>query len=379
MKKVVFVDSQSQGTFHEIFNLSFLLIMSQSYDHVEYIASPSSIENLKKKINDRSNISIKNVDFKSVFVPSGELSYHIFIRKLFGAFTILRCILKYRKKEKIILSSLNEFSTLYLNTVSKFCKVSIQIICHGELEYLLKEQIPLFKPLRWYKKMILMFFNHPINENISLLLLGKSIKNNLTQLFPNHQNKFSYINHPYFFQKRKITGYSLNKVLKIGIVGVADKDKGTDNFFILSEYLKEKIENRTVEMHLIGLHYYDKSQFPLVHFAAEKGQILSTEDFNKAIDNLDIIMFFYNKTMYRLTASGAIFDAINNRKRIICLDNDYCKSILEDNDVGIVCQNVMEMKVIIEDVISGKRNFGVTDYDFQQIQEQYNYQNIILN
>ena len=82
MKKVVFVDSQSQGTFHEIFNLSFLLIMSQSYDQVEYIASPSSIENLKKKINDRPDISIKNVDFKSVFVPRGELSYHIFIRKL---------------------------------------------------------------------------------------------------------------------------------------------------------------------------------------------------------------------------------------------------------------------------------------------------------
>ena len=379
MKKVVFVDSQSQGTFHEIFNLSFLLIMSQSYDQVEYIASPSSIENLKKKINDRPDISIKNVDFKSVFVPRGELSYHIFIRKLFGAFTILRCILKYRKREKIILSSLNEFSTLYLNTVSKFCKVSIQIICHGELEYLLKEQIPFFKPLRWYKKMISMFFNHSINENISLLLLGKSIKNNLTQFFPNHQNKFSYINHPYFFQKRKITGDSLNKVLKIGVVGVADKDKGTESFFLLSEYLKEKIENKTLEMHLIGLHYYDKRQFPLVNFAAEKGQILSTEDFNKAIDNLDIIMFFYNKTMYRLTASGAVFDAINNRKKIICLDNDYCKSILEDNNVGIVCHNIMEMKAIIEDVISGKINFGVRDYDFEQIQEQYNYQNIILN
>lgn len=82
--------------------------------------------------------------------------------------------------------------------------------------------------------------------------------------------------------------------------------------------------------------------------------------------------------MYKLTASGAIFDAINNKKKIISLDNDYFRSVLGDSNIGIVCNNIGEMKKVIEEIISGKNSFYSTDAEFEEIQSRYDYKNILL-
>ena len=116
MKKVAFIDTQSVGNFHEIFNLSLLYIMSQSFERVEYFASKSSIENLKSKIS--SNPTPENIIFKQIYVPEGSTSWQIMLRNLYGAIKTFFLIIRFRKN-KIFLGSLNSFSTPYLNLVSR--------------------------------------------------------------------------------------------------------------------------------------------------------------------------------------------------------------------------------------------------------------------
>lgn len=374
MNKVVFIDTQSVENFHEIFNLSFLYIMSQSFERVVYFASESSIDNLKSKALQHSKL--ENVIFKEIYVPRGNTSWQILFRNVYGSLKTFFLILKYRKYE-IILGSLNAFSTLYLNLVSRVLKTDIKIVCHGELEYVIKKDIPLFKPLRVYKKLIFLFLKEKIHSGITLLLLGDSIRKNLSTLFPHNISRYSVINHPYFF-KKDIKLKAENEILNLGVVGVVSKEKGIDDFFVLTENLRKNVENKEIKLSVIGLHNYNAADYPLVNFIAPKGEKLSTDLFNMEIEKLDAVLFFYNSNMYKLTASGAIFDAINNKKRIICLDNDYFRSVLDGSNIGIICNNIDEMKNLIHKIVSGKTNFYVTDKDFEQIQSRYDYKNILL-
>ena len=375
MKKVAFIDTQSVGNFHEIFNLSLLYIMSQSFERVEYFASKSSIENLMSKIS--SNPTPENIIFKQIYVPEGSTSWQIMLRNLYGAIKTFFLIIRFRKN-KIFLGSLNSFSTPYLNLVSRVLKTEINIVCHGELEYVIKKDIPLFKPLRIYKKLIFSFLQKKIHPGITLLLLGDSIRTNLVALFPQNSNRYSVMNHPYFFKKNNTKPKEKSKILNLGVVGFVSKEKGIDDFFLLAEYLREDIEKKNLKLNIIGSHNYNIADYPLVNFIANKSEKLTIDRFNNEIEKLDAVLFFYNSTMYKLTASGAIFDAINNKKKIISLDNDYFRSVLGDSNIGIVCNNIGEMKKVIEEIISGKNSFYSTDAEFEEIQSRYDYKNILL-
>ena len=49
----------------------------------------------------------------------------------------------------------------------------------------------------------------------------------------------------------------------------------------------------------------------------------SRESFDKHVSELDYILFFYPVDSYRLTASGAIYDAIMQEIPIISIKNEY--------------------------------------------------------
>ena len=57
-----------------------------------------------------------------------------------------------------------------------------------------------------------------------------------------------------------------------------------------------------------------------------------------------ILLFLYDKGSYKLTASGAILEAIWNQKPIIALHNYYFDYIFEKfGDLGFLCDSIDEL------------------------------------
>lgn len=374
---IVFIDTNSIGNFHEIFNTAFFKILEKNYDSITYISSDSCIEAISKILKDKGlSYDESKIRFKKIQVLQGSKSYHIFLRKLFASFLLFFLLIKNRK-ESITLANLNEFSTLYLNSLVNIFNIKLTIIAHGELEYMIQD-VPKNKPIFLYKNLLKRFFKNKISENIQILTLGKSIEDNLKQMFPVNFKIIKSIEHPYFFDHNEVPEISNSNIIRMGIVGTVGENKGMNEFIKLSQYLKTSIQQGIIEFHVIGKHSYNIENYPQLCFLAKPNTSIPTKEYNDAIQKLDFILFFYNENQYRLTASGAVFDAINHNKPIIALKNSYFNHVFSYGKVGYLCENIEEMKDIIKDVVDKKNvNFDL-QIEFEKIKSIFDWKHIVL-
>lgn len=372
-KSTVFIDSNSIGNFHEVFNAAFFKILEGRFERVVYLSSESSCENLKKTLaSNNINYNSGTVEFKKIKVLEGKKSHHIFLRKIYASFLLFFLLLKYRNKN-IVLANLNEFGTLYFNLLSNLFKIKLTIVAHGELEYLI-QNVPKNKPIFVYKKLLQRFFKNKISDNIKIIALGKSIREKLIELYPKNRQSFVSMEHPYFFKDISVEEQSALP-MKMGIVGAVGENKGMLKFIKLSESLKDLIMGEELELYVIGRHGYNTEDFPLINFTAKADTIIPTNEYNEAIKELNAILFFYDQNQYQLTASGAVFDAVNHEKPIIAIKNNYFNHICSYGEIGYLCEDTDEMENIIRKVV--KREIGLeTVKDFKELKNAFNWKNI---
>lgn len=346
--KVVFIDTNSIGNFHEVFNAAFFKILETNFDTVLHVSSKSSFETIKRILNNNEiKFDTSKITFKEVKVLEGTKSHHIFLRKIFAAVLLFFLLFKYRKRA-IILANLNEFGTIYFNLFAKIFKTNLTIVAHGELEYLIQD-VPKNKPIFIYKKFLQRFFKCKWNKRIQMIMLGDSIQKKMQNLFPLNASSFVSMNHPYFFNN--IESSLTEKPIKMGVVGSVGENKGILSFFKLSERLEEFIISQQLELYVVGKHGYNPIDFPLIKFVGETNQIIPTQEYNQAIQQLDAILFFYGADQYQLTASGAIFDAVNHEKPIIAIENSYFKHVFSYGNIGFLGKNISEIEEVIKKII----------------------------
>jgi len=100
--------------------------------------------------------------------------------------------------------------------------------------------------------------------------------------------------------------------------------------------------------------------------------MIPRNELEERIQKLDIILFFYSKTSYKLIASGAIMDAINMRKPILAIKNDYFEYIFRKfGRFGFLVNSVEEMATILKTIRKEDLLF-----DFDSIQKQMNISKI---
>ena len=61
--KAVIIDMYSHGSYHEVINQAYLMMISDIYEEVTYIADKSSCENLKSLL-DKCGVRKNNIIFK---------------------------------------------------------------------------------------------------------------------------------------------------------------------------------------------------------------------------------------------------------------------------------------------------------------------------
>lgn len=383
-KKLYVVDTYSTNYFHEMFNAGLLEIVIREADEVIYCASSSSQKNVLALLKkERRNKKLSSIKCHSLYVVHREIGVGALLRVFVSAFQNIIHLFRYRKFPLLLMHN-DALSIGWLSILNLVLKRPVWIVCHGELELLL-ERPRCYKPSFWFKQLFKLFFHYlPLSPNLHFIVLGESIKKNLQKCLPARcENLFVSIPHPYFFSTVKNIKNSNTDELRLGTTGCMNVAKGYERLVALSELLKEPIRQQRLSIFVIGrLEGICPDRGTLLNFSGKSSEMLSREKYVEKISKLRYILFFYGIDSYKLTASGAIFDALSLEKPIIALKNDFFESIFEQcGEIGYLCNTVEEMCDRIEGLLltPNESVYNTFVTNMRQARKMFYPENIRLN
>lgn len=286
----------------------------------------------KEHFNQMDILNYENIVFHNIHVVPGNR--HM-IKKFFVEFFETFRIIKLSKDKIIVLlSSCPDIQLPLIKYASRIRNRQIFIFTHGELEGILRNDKWKIWSYPFWISMCFMFKNPP---NVTRIVLGKSIKKNLMNIYSNCE--VSYIDQP---RDRFVSDNSVLPLLKeniYGFIGDCMDSKGANCIY---QFDKQMSNDSNSKILIIGRCLTkNKSRFSdNVSIVGNGSDFLSIDLFEKAIDNITYACYPYPPDTYKLTASGAILDAIRHLKPIIYIKNDYFDCIFEKaGDIGFRCNN----------------------------------------
>lgn len=372
--KIKYIDTLCTNGAHLIFNASILSILSKIYGHLYFFGEKKNIDD-QLDILRKEKYNTSNIKAKSFFLPIGNSRIkNAFVYILSYIYNIF-FVISSDKNDFLFFNYNNSMSIKTMNFINIFLKRNIIIFCHGEMQYL-KSDFSFFgifnKFLFNSSKKFFLNKNIRVSEKLVFFVIGDSTLKNLKKILPNNfQNSFFSIDHPYFFNKDIKQKKSIHNI-NIGSVGQFYRPKGADDFCKLISLIK----NDRVRFSITGRILYDIEFLKSlnVNLPSNNGKFhLNRDELENRINELDYIIYLYPRDSYNLMASGAILDAINMRKPIIALKNDYfCYMFEKFGHFGYLFDSIEEIAYFINNI--NKDNIG--SFDFDSIQKKLSVENI---
>lgn len=326
MNRVRYIDTFSTDNNHEIFNASLLVMCSKVFDRVIYVAGKSSSKNVLPLA--KRETALTHITYRSIYVVSGYSRFSLILRYMIGILMSIKAILYSSSDEIIIFNYNNLFAVPVLNRLNKILKRKILIFCHGELELLTPRYNGGGIFSKSLQKVAVHFFqksSRQIAKGLYFAVMGDEILSNLKKILPLQvASKFITIDHSYIFSYHTAQS-SLSERIHIGCVGAMSINKGLLSTFELARCLKSnQISN--ISLSIVGCipgKYVNKCRELNIRISENPEISLSREEFDMKIETLDYILYLYPSHLYKVTASGAIYDAINKNKPVIAFNNSY--------------------------------------------------------
>lgn len=330
---------------HYQFNKNFLKILLMVYGNqkIVYYGSSDQIKLLQNEIN------ANNLEFVSIHIPDYSKDNK----------ALILCN-EYRNLQKISTLMFNELFILQnMPHTMFFAKIlmknrSIFFMMHGGLENFNKKNK--FYKVAYYTKFA--FKYEFARKNFKYVVLGDSIRNNLLKFIKSSKGNIISIDHPYTVLEHSFInnrGNNDNEYL-IGGIGLATFDKNSNKIFDLERFL---LMRKFLNVHLYHVGKFECQIPGNTSVILSNTEALLTEDqFNKQINVLDYVVFFYPTYSYKLGASGVIFDAIMHEKPIIAIKNDFFSYIFErSGNIGYLFDTFEELCECVSQISLGyKKN-----------------------
>jgi hypothetical protein len=216
-----------------------------------------------------------------------------------------------------------------------FRKVRLHVVLHGELESLvIEEKRPIYREGFWVKLALLRLFDGSWPK---LYVLGEGIKSRLLRRFPQarHLAKLRVIEHPYLFSETAPPRIPATGKLRVGFVGSGRIVKGIAEFFRLAESLSDQITAGAVEFVVVGgiERNFTRANGGWVRVLADEPAGLDVAGFCSGIASLDCAVFLF-RADYLFTASGTVFDVLNEGVAVLSLQNHYLRDLAQDDSEG---------------------------------------------
>lgn len=360
MQNIIYINSYANKDHHEQFNTILLLALSSFFEVKIY--SGIEAKNNMHKILEKNGFerNFNNIKSTNLFILKGTSKWTVFFRYILGTLYNIYILLSSNKNDILIYNFNNSLSLYFLNKLNFFLKRKILIFCHGEMELLINNEGGfLAKLLRWNLRY---FFLKKRNINISFCVLGDRVIENLKLIIGENIKCFYSIDHPYFFNKKTDKNINNNKnIVSFATIGELNIFKGLYSYI----NLLEKVNIKDKSFSIIGNttdHIEELEKKNII--IKGKNHYLDRKEFENLISNIDYALYFYSSNKYKLTASGAIFDAINARKPIIALENDYFRYLFQKyGNIGYLCKDIDEMAEVINNIKKEKKTiFNFDNY-----------------
>ena len=112
------------------------------------------------------------------------------------------------------------------------------------------------------------------------------------------------------------------------------------------------------------------NKYPFISWSGT--DVLPRNIFENKIKELDYLLFFYDEDTYKLTASGALFDALLFEKPSIYLSNDYFDDAIGNRSIGYRCSSVDEMVKTVEKIIeTGDAKYGDYVCNLRELKDKF--------
>lgn len=369
MKRALYIDPFAYTTTHEMFNAALLAMCSHVFNSVTYIAGKDSSTNVTKLAHNHLQ---GNVTTKYCYVWRGNGRWNFLMRFVIGALQNMRFLLTSPKDYIIIYNYNNLFALKALNIINKYTKRDILIFCHGELEALssdINKAGLLSQLLNKLAKDFFLTHKANISSKINFVVMVPKLKENLSKILaPKQIERFVCVDHSYIFRDGLQVSPKPDNKLHLGTIGVMNKAKGIDKYVKLYQLLPQSVKTQ-ISFSIIGNIQTDNSILAGTDIHYETGDIpLPRDEYDRRVQELDYILYFYSSDAYKITASGAIFDAINIKKPIIAIRNDYFQYLFDTYGAfGYLVEDVMQMAELILQIKEGKM---CNEWDFDSIQHK---------
>lgn len=365
--EVIYIDTNSHGTMHEQFNAAMFLVFFDAFKNVKYYAGKSSLNNTTKLIDSFTDATYEK---RPIFVVGGKGKVFLLLRTIVSALQNIRFLLFSSKNQLLVYNFNNFFSLKAINSLNYFLNRKIIICCHSEMKFVIDDCLTKGYFYRLRSKILRDIFlnqNIKINKSINFIVLGDSIKNNLSKSMTKEKlEQIISIDHPYLFSdcSKKIK----TDTLKIGVIGTMAQEKGAGLLIEIAHGLNLKQRN-DIEISIIGRIICDINQFNNVGIKLPDNlgkDSIPRIEFNNMISELDYILYLYPSTSYKFSASGSLLDALNLERPALSFENDYFQYIFDKfGSFGFLVENIDQMVYHIEKLTSNKN--VIHHFEFKKI------------
>lgn len=333
MKSCIVYEPWAHGEGHVEFNKAFLDVLGELYEKIIFIGEKNHVSFLRSSVTNVSFIETNITDYGSV---RGRLL------SLFLEIKNAKKINKVKQKDDDIFITFGAVPTM-LVFEKFFSNTNVVYIQHG-LDILYKKLTP-FQFNFW-----LPFAFKKCPPKHKIIVLGDSIRKNLVNLMPFISNKVFSMDHPIKkINNIKHHDIGSNSTIKIGTIGIGAIEKGILLLNDIGKFIKE--ENLDICVSHIGKNlncYLDKT---VVDVPFSSSTLIPREIFLDAVNGLDFILFLYPNDSYKLSASGAMFDAFQLGRPIIAMKNDYFDYVFSKNrNIGFLCRDFEDIKNILRNL-----------------------------
>lgn len=358
MKTAVIIDVYSRGSYHEVINLTYLMMIAALYDKVTYIAASSSCAVMSDLLHsfgfDKDNITFVGKTFAEEEVK--KVSANKFGERL--KYSWLKYYY-YMKQPSDVDVFYNNGLFLAISLISWFSfgkRNKVFSLCHTEMEVIDPRTASRFskKVSSWYFGWI---FRHTIlPEKFTFILLSDNMKEYFRKFIsPRNADRIQAIEHPYLRLQNPLIGKleipSSGHNIKIGLPSSLKADHGIEFF----RQILQETRNSDVTFYAISL-VAERIVSPNFVDLGKKDQLLDYNVYSAYINCMDFLLFPYDIESYKLTASGAFLEAIWNNIPIIALHNNYFDSFFKKyGPMGYLFDNKEDMIAFVNNRIADKK------------------------
>lgn len=222
-------------------------------------------------------------------------------------------------------------------------------MCHNEMEWIDKNSTHGLAPKLMHKLLSCCFRLITLKEKFHFILLSSWMEQYFKSMIPEKNRRLIHsIDHAYIRPENTLKERVLpvQNCFKIGIPAAISEGRG---LHILKQILEHEIDS---SVKIFSLSYLSENiEHDNFETANKTGSLLPFDKYNKLVTEMDALLFLYEKDSYKLTASGAILEAIWNEKPIVALHNHYFDYIFDKfGSIGCLCDSIDEIVNVINNL-----------------------------